>query len=377
MLQKINSKSKKIIFGILFSVLVLIFLGLLFFSRDSKIIKDINEFIKTDTKVLYISDGNKDSKKLIELLKKYDVNILEINSTKLNLFESKKVEKIVHNKYLNDIIVIFENGKIRDALIEYETEKSFKKFLQKNDIIPEIISNNVSEIMNEIDKMLDSDYSMVYIPYENNDLIEEQDNIFRDIANKYLIEYKRIDAYLLGYNQKEKINQILGLSFVDDQILIMVKDKKMIGNIRGIHSKNTYIENLSDLNFIKELENKIKNIDYHTFKQKLTTDEKSIIVIGNDNSKDCDEILNILNGMIYSYNINVDYINVGNIDSSLYKDVKRKIENLGYKDGFSLPMVIVVESNNILSQIIGNSKEEYFLDVFIENGVIKGENKDE
>ena len=61
MLQKINSKSKKIIFGILFSVLVLIFLGLLFFSRDSKIIKDINEFIKTDTKVLYISDGNKDS----------------------------------------------------------------------------------------------------------------------------------------------------------------------------------------------------------------------------------------------------------------------------------------------------------------------------
>ena len=377
MLKNIKDKSKKIIFGIFFSILVLIFLCLLVFTRDSKIISDINEFIKTETKVLYISNGNKDSKNLINLLKKYDVNYLEVDSAKLNFFETKKVENIVNSKYLNDIIVIFENGEVKDALIEYETEESLNKFFQENGIIPEIISDNVEEIMNDIDKILESDYSMIYIPYENNDLIEEQNNIFNDIANKYSIDYKRIDAYLLSYNQKEKINQLLKLSFVEDQILILVKEQKMIGNIRGIHSKNTYIENLSDLNFIKQIENKINEIDYHTFKEKLKSNEKSIIMIGIDNSKDCEDVSNILNGMIYSYDINVNYINVGAIDSSLYKDVKEKLENIGYEDGFSLPMVVIVESNKILSHVIGNTKEEYFLDTFIENGVIKGEMIDE
>ena len=36
-------------------------------------------------------------------------------------------------------------------------------------------------------------------------------------------------------------------------------------------------------------------------------------------------------------------------------------------------IVIITESNNILDYAIGNSKEEYFLDIFIENGVIKGD----
>ena len=377
MLKNINDKSKKIIFGIFFSILILIFLCLLIFTRDSKIISDINEFIKTETKVLYISNGDKDSKKLIDLLKKYDVNYLEVDSTKLNLFESKKIENIVNSKYLNDIIVIFENGEIKDALIEYKTEESLNKFFQKNKIIPKIISDNVEDIMNNIDKMLDSDYSMIYIPYENSDIIEEQNHIFSEISNKYSIDYKKIDAYLLSYNQKEKINQLLKLSFVEDQILVLVKDKRMIGNIRGIHSKNTYIENLSDLNFIKQIENEITEIDYHTFKEKLKSNEKSIIMIGIDNSKDCDDIYNILNGMAYNYDINVNYINVGEIDSSLYKDVKEKLENIGYDDGFSIPMVVIVESNKILSHVIGNTKEEYFLDTFIENGVIKGEMIDE
>ena len=53
--------------------------------------------------------------------------------------------------------------------------------------------------------------------------------------------------------------------------------------------------------------------------------------------------------------------------------LKEKMENIGYDGGFSLPIVLIVESNKILDYAIGNSKEEYFLDIFIENGVIKGD----
>ena len=42
-------------------------------------------------------------------------------------------------------------------------------------------------------------------------------------------------------------------------------------------------------------------------------------------------------------------------------------------EGFSLPLAVIVESNNILDYAVGNSKEEYFIDIFKENGVIKGD----
>lgn len=373
MFKKMNDKIKKYIFGVLFTLLTLIFLILLISIRDSKTIVEMKEFVKTDTKVIYITDGKKDSRYLTNILNKYEVNYLEFDSSKLSLFERKKIEKIVNSKYLNDIIVVYKNGKIQDALIEYKSEKKLNKFLQKNEIIPEVISDDVSKIKDDINKIFEEDYSMIYIPYESNDLIEEQEKIFKNISKKYSINYKRIDAYLLSYNQKEMLNQLLKLSYVEDQILILIKDKKMIGNIRGIHSKNTYVENLYDLNFINELDNKINEIDYDTFKVKLKSNEKSIILIGTDNSKDCQDVINILNGMIYNYNIDVNYINLEKNESTLYNKVKEKIENIGYEDGFTLPLVLIVESNNILDYIVGNTKEEYFIDNFIENGVIKGE----
>ena len=49
------------------------------------------------------------------------------------------------------------------------------------------------------------------------------------------------------------------------------------------------------------------------------------------------------------------------------------LTNIGYSDAFSLPLVVIVESNKILGYAIGKSNEEYFLDLFIENGVIKRE----
>lgn len=372
MFKRINTKTKKILFITLFSLLVLLFLSLLLLIRDSGKIKEIKEFVKTDIKVVYVSNDKSNSKYPKEILNKYGVNYLEVDSSKFNVFERKKLENIVNSKYLNNILVIFESGKIKDALIEYKSKESVNEFLQKNDIIPKQLSDNVDKIFKEITNITDNDYSIVYLPYKNMDIIDEQNNTFEYISKKYSINYKKIDAYLLSKSQHQKINELLQLSTVEDQILILIKENQIIGNIRGVHSKNTYIENLYELNFISELEDKINEIDYNEFKKKLNSQEKSIILIGMDNSKDCEDVYNLLNGMIYNYEINVNYINVGSIDSEVYKKVQEKLNNIENYDNFSLPLVVVVESNNILDYVVGNTKEEYFLDTFIENGVIKG-----
>lgn len=364
-----KNKLKQIIYIVSFLVLFLIFIILILFTKDSKKITDIKEFLKTDTKIIYVIK-DKSLSYPIEILDKYSVDYIKIDYKDLTIFERRKIKEIVGNKNITNSLVIYKNGK-KGSILKNLKEQEVVKFLQHNDIIPSEIVDNVEEIVNESNLILDSQYSMVYIPYTNLDEIEKQDKIFKDIASDYEIEYKKIDAYLLSRNQQEKINNLLGLSLVEDQILILVKDNKMIANVRGVHSKNTYIEKLYSVNFINELEKKINEIDYAEFNDILENKEKSIILLGSENEKEVNEVFNLLNEMIYNYDINVNFINIDNSD--LNSKIKEKLEELGYNGAVSYPLVVITESNKILEYIIGNSKEEYFIDIFIENGVIKGD----
>lgn len=365
-------KSHKKTYIILFSLLIILFITLVILTIDNKKIVEIKEFINNDTKVLYITSD--DSLKYpIEILEKYSIEYMKINTNELNMFERKKIKNVVDSKDLNNVLVIYQNGSIKDTLIEYESNESVNKFLQENNIIPEILSDKVNHIMNEVNNVLVSDYLMVYIPFKKVDEVENQEKIFKKISNDYSIEYKRIDAYLLSDKQHEIINKTLGLSLVEDQILILIKNKKMIANIRGPHSKKTFIQTLHDANFIDDLESKINEIDYNEYKQILKSQEKNILVIGSNNSKDSNEVVELLNEMIYSYNIKVSYLDVDISDTALTNKIKEKLVSAGYIGSFSLPIVIITESSKILDYAIGNSKEEYFLDIFIENGVIKGD----
>lgn len=366
------NKIKKILYIISFFILISLFICLLLLTKDSRKIVEITEFVKTETKVLYITNNDKLDYP-VEIMEKYNISYLKIDSSKLSIFEQKRLKNIIENNYLNNILLVYENGKMIDKLVKYETKDSVNEFLQKNSIIPEKIVDNVDEIMNNANNILESQYSIVYIPYQEHEEVIEQNKIFEEIAEKYSIDYKKIDAYLLSRKQQESINKLLDISLVEDQILILVKDNKVVANIRGIHRKKTYIETLSSVNFINELEIKINQINFEDLEKKLEIKEKNIILVGLDDTKDTKDVFDSLNKMIYKYDINVDYIDVELINSELHNKVKNKFESIGYKEAFSLPMVVITEDNKILDYAIGNSKEEYFIDIFIENGVVKGD----
>lgn len=363
---------KRVICIIAFSLLGFLLVYLVILTKDSQKIIEVKDFIKSDIKILYVHKG-KEEKYSIELFEKYSIEYMNIKINKLTVFEKNKLKNIINNNNINNIMVLFINGEIKDYLVDCKSLNRLEEFLQKNEIIPEEIVDNVNEIANNSMEVLDNEYSIIYIPYSNHDKISEQEKIFESIAKKYSIDYKKIDAYLLSKIQQNKINKLLEISDVEDQILVVVKDKKMIANIRGIHSKNTYIENLYELNFIDEIENKIKELDYEEFKNELNSSNKSIFFIGINNSHDCEKELELLNSMTYKYNLNINHINLENPNSTIYSKVKGKLEKIGYTGNFTLPLVIITESNKILDYIIGNSKEDYFLEIFIENGVIRGD----
>lgn len=368
---KDNYKNIKNIFvGILFILLVIIFFYLLFSTRDNDLVKNIKEFKKNDIKVLYISDKKHYSDYPIELFKKYEINYLYVNSSKLSKIEKSKIEKITNSNYFSNIIVIYENGEIVDAIIEYEDEESLNKFFQKHELIPKIIGDN-SNIIESVNKMLTTDYSLIYLPYKKMKEIDSQDKILEKISNDYEINYKKIEAYLLSKSQQNKLNSLLQISTVEDQIVILVKDQKVVGSIRGINNKKTFLNKLKEFNFIKEIGYFITYINLDKFNNLLNNNEKNIIVIEKDDCKYCEQVNEVLNNISINYDIKINSINVGKIDSDIAVEVSKKLSDLEYKDGFTTPMTIIVENNKLLDYVIGASTEEYFVDIFSENGIIK------
>lgn len=367
-------KAKKIILYIFMFLIVAIFVVLLITTKDSQLIKEIKEFVKTDTKVLYISNKKEYKKYPLELLNKYEIEYLYIDSSTLDNFEQTKLENLINSKYLSNIVVIYKSGKVVDAIIDYEDKESLNKFLQKNNIIPQILGD-VKGIQEDTLKLIDTDYTMIYLPYQYDEDINNQDDILFDIAKNNGIEYKKIDAYLLSNTQKEKLNKILKISEVENQIVILVKNKEIIGSIRDKKNYYEYLNILFDYKYIQNNKTDLKEISYNEFKEIILDTNKNIIVIGKEDCKYCDEVISTLEKILYNKEIYINYINIEDFESEVSKNIEKTLKELEYNDGFTTPITLITESNKLLDYVIGSSSEEYFIEIFKENGIIKEEVK--
>lgn len=152
--------------------LIILFVILFVNLYDNKLINNIEDFTKSGTKILYISNKENYSEYSIELLDKYEVDYLYIDSTSLSGFEKTKIKEIIGSKEINNTLVIFKNGKIIDILKNYLSEQNIIEFFQKYNIVPTIIGNP-SGIIEETKQSLSSDMVMMYLPYQYSETIFE------------------------------------------------------------------------------------------------------------------------------------------------------------------------------------------------------------
>lgn len=337
---------------------------------DNRIINNINNFLKNDIKVLYISDKKNYFNDAIELFKKYDIEYMYIDNSKYSNIEISNLKKLVNEKEINNVIILYNNGKKIDSLINCNSKKSLIEFFQNYNIIPEIIGKN-DNIIDSVKEYIRNDYMILYIPYKYGEYIEEQDSTLREISEKYSIQYKLVNAYLLSDSQKQKLNNILQISNVETQIVVLIKNNEIYSSIRNVYDKEEYIKEFHKSNFVKEYSNRINNVDYNTFEEIISYPEKNVVFIKKDECNYCDKVNELLNIISNDYNIQINAINIINIESDISKLVQAELIKIGYDNGFSVPIVLIVESNKVLDYIIGSSDEKYYKELFLEYGIIK------
>ena len=140
-----SDTAKKVIYFTVCSLILLTAIVLAILTIDNKKIRDIEEFISSDVRVLYVTSKKNDYP--IKLLTKYGIEHLESDSPELTFFERKKIRKIIKTRNIESALVIYNNGEIIDTLENLKNEEDINEFFQRNKIIPEKISNNVEEIM--------------------------------------------------------------------------------------------------------------------------------------------------------------------------------------------------------------------------------------
>ena len=360
---------KKYIGIIIFIFILILFIWLLIYTKDNKLIDSIKQFVKEDTKVLYISNEYNYSNYPITLFNKYEINYLYVKTDNLSKVDKRKLKNIINSEYLNNIVIIFKDGKVKDAIIDYKNEDKLNKFLESNDIIPSVMGK-LDDIFDNANRYINSDYSLIYVPYEYINGINEQISILTDLKNKYRFDFNIVNAYLLSTEQKKKLNLLFKISDVKDQIILLVKEGKIVGSVRGINTKDEYKNKLAEYKFISSNNYNINEIDYNKFLKILSESNKNATLIVKDNCKYCDDVVEILKEISSEKNIMVNYINVENSDSNLALNISDKLKQIGYTGGISYPLTILSENNKILNFIIGASDKSYFLEIFKENGII-------
>ena len=365
---------KKILWIIILAVMFITVSVLIFdYTATSKIHK-IKKFINSDIKITYVYENNFISNEMLELCQKYDLNCKIIEAKKLSKVEKKQIKELINNNDLTSTVSIFNNGKLIETSINVDSQEKLISIFQRLKILPNVLKEqNIIENMNNILSDNNNSY-LLHIIYDNEQEYGVQEKILKKISEDNDIEYEQIPAYLLSITQKNKLNNILQISDVKDQIVIAVYNGKIITCIRDIwSSRYKYISALKESGFINN-NNFYTSINVDQILSTANNGTSQVITIVSSDCKYCDQLLENMNSIIIDNGLEVYNVSAkDNQKNNLTKILKK----LNYDDELTFPLTIIVQNNQLVDYIIGSSTKDTIVDMLTEYGIIKKEGNNE
>jgi len=366
-------KNKYFVLTISFILLLLTTSIILKFFNNKKV-DSVKDFINGDIKILYSYKENKIGSYLDELCNNYELTCMQIDVSEYNKIEKKQLKELINNDNLNSTISVFNSGKLVETVIEIDSEEKTLGFLQRVKIMPTIL-NTKQTIINDVNTILNQkeEKTLLYLVYDSKINTEKQENIIQAISNENNINYKKMNTYLLSAPQKNKLNNLLKISDVSEQIIVCISNGTIIGNIRDVwNSKYKYLSQLKEIGFITT-DNFYNKIDKDEFEKLISNSETQVITITSDDCKYCSELAKIMDNIIVNYNIEINNLHINLNEESETKSIQKTLEKLEFDKELTTPLTLIVQKDEILEIIIGSSNEETIINLFEEYRIIKKE----
>lgn len=372
-----NTKKKvrlALIFFIILSFLLLLVFSIIILKevKSNDILTKYNEFVESsDIGVLYLGKDDDINKMLNTYAKDYEFNYLYISTSKITAIKKNRIKNKLKLNKINSTIVILEKGKVIASLDDSKNDDSLKKFLQKNNILPNELGNP-NEVINSFDNSLKSQEPIVvYIANNKNESNAKHNKQLKEFCDDYSINYIFIEGYYLTDNQKLKLLKKLNYSEIHDELVAIIDE----GNIKEVSeyvsdSKKEYFELASNYGIIDVSSSQsLQNINFNTLKHLIASKDKIIMMIGSNDCQYCERLKPIIGKIGIQNNITIYYFEPSNEELS---SVEEYLTSLGYKEvKLSTPLIMITENSQLLDYIIGFSEKSLYEEKFSELGVIR------
>ena len=342
----------------------------IFFSKND-ILKNVDKiFLENNMSIVYIGKDKDINENLTELLKKYEINYLYVNTSKIKMINKKKLKRILNINNIDSTIILIENGKIVDYTYEINNN-NIENYLVENLVIPQdnsdvdVIKNNFNEGYNSLDS------TIMYIANNKNSSNEKHNELIRNFCNNNDINYVFIEGYYLSNNQKIKLAKKINYNEIHDEFIVIIDNGKVIYESEFVNNNPNYYYELANSYGIIDTtsKNNLKLININYVNSILNKEETYILLIETKDCSYCDKVKPILGKLSIQNDINI-------YDYMLSEDDRLKLESLliskGYKDKkITTPVVLIIDNKKIVDYLVGMTTRELYEEKFKQYGLIR------
>ncbi|MDO4963222.1 MAG: thioredoxin family protein [bacterium] len=253
------------------------------------------------------------------------------------------------------------------------------KDLKQNGLVT---NSEVKKIMKDFNKYFNKkDRTVIYYASTNCGYCELQTPILETIAKDYDMDYLYVDSSKLPSKQRKEVLDKLDIDHATPTTVI-VENGEVIDTAVGYTDGRAYVEFFSENELIPEdaiysAEKNLTYVTYDKFKDVISSDDDSIVVLGQTTCSHCIAVKPALNSIAEEYDLTINYLNLTDISEEQYNELVEDLKEIEYDDSdfvengsFGTPLTLIIKNQKVYSYINGERSKSQFVREFKNSGLI-------
>ena len=155
-------------------------------------------------------------------------------------------------------------------------------------------------------------------------------------------------------------------------LTVVVSNGEVVDSLNGFTDEVDLFDFLKKYDFIDQnAELKLNYVDYNGYKKVISSDEASILVIGQTTCGYCIKAKPILNQIAIDKNVVINYLNMTKLSDSEKEKFTTKLDYFKDNPEWGTPLTLIVKNGEVIDSANGLLDYDGYVDLFSRNGLIK------
>ena len=193
------------------------------------------------------------------------------------------------------------------------------------------------------------------------------------MSDKYDFDFTYVNTNELTNSAFNKMLKSINVSSDEfgTPFTVVTKNGKVVDSLNGYTDEIDLLEFLKKYGFVdSDAKLALNYVDYSGYKKILKSDKASILVVGQTTCSYCIKSKPILNEIVDSNNITINYINVNKLSEEESEKFKNSLDYLR-DEQWGTPLTLIIKDGKVIDSANGLLDKDGYVELFKKNGIIK------